>query len=153
MTLAFLPPKLCEKSAVPPCESVAEVLQSKALDRIAKRRHSVLFTDGAKAWPSSLERLGMDHVTSQQVRHSHKEFVNTGQQHSSLAGTMSVDSRWRQLKEWICASTNNKHGKQVNKQLETLVFAWLWRHNRDVSEPLADDLGRLCREECTGHVQ
>ena len=75
MAMVFLPPRLVQKSSVPPMETTEEVLQSNLLDQIPKRRKVILFSDGAGAWPAALTKKGVKFTHNEQVVHCKKQFV------------------------------------------------------------------------------
>ena len=156
MAMVFLPPRLVQKSSVPPMETTEEVLQSNLLDQIPKRRKVILFSDGAGAWPAALTKKNMKFTHNEQVVHCKKQFVAYVQKpvrgHSKVAGTMSIDSRWGHVKTWLPRQLHTKqHGGSktgsLNPEIEETAFAWLWRHNEPCQTSFIAALGKLCRKE------
>jgi hypothetical protein len=146
LLLKILPHKLIKKGARPSPESTDEVMKSSILQHIKKRRSSVLFTDGAAAWPAALKKSKLSGVTCQQVRHKRGEFVKrvaTSRSHSSLAGTQSLDARWKSLCDAIPTNVPTRPNRATSSRLFQYMWSWLWRHNMDVNADLLTELGKI----------
>ena len=59
-----------------------------------------------------------------------------------LAGTESLDQRWKRLDHYVPAELSTKVNGEVSADLWVDVYSWLWRHNLR-GEPLVDSLGAL----------
>ena len=55
--------------------------------------------------------------------------VATPAGHSDLAGTESLDQRWKQLEKYIPPEVHTKKNGEVDGCLWVYVYSWLWRHN------------------------
>jgi hypothetical protein len=68
----------------------------------------------------------------EQVKHYNGEYVKeveTPCGHSDLAGTESIDQRWKRLDAHIPAELCTKRQREVSPDLWGYVCSWLWRHN------------------------
>ena len=149
MAMTFLPNKLVAKNGVPPVESCQEVCGSGLLAQIRKRSRTGFFSDGAKAYPKALAISGLRNAHSRVAVHSRQEFIRecvTPAGRSNLAGTMSIDSRWRALKQFVGAHVATKVDHQINPKLRVLCFSWLFCFNNQMcSSRFFNELGRLAR--------
>ena len=113
MALAMAPNKLVPKAGRPPVESTEEVLSSRLLDRLHRRKKIVCFQDGAWAWTAALKKKGLDkRVICKVSKHYLKQFAhrvnNVPPGHSKIAGTMSIDSRWLSLQTYMPKELSGK---------------------------------------------
>ena len=143
--LAMLPVKLLRPNARPPPLANDELLESGLLDRC--RKGTVVFSDGAQAYPSVIKAHYRGVLLSRNVAHNRKEYtrrVRTPAGHSSLAGTMSIDAVWKSLKASIPSQLKSKTNKKINPLFEDYIWSWLYRHNNS-SATGAAHLGPLFR--------
>ena len=120
MLLQFLPAKLVPQGPSPPSESSEEILNSGVLGHVPTRRKTLLFTDGAASWPKAVKAQGRRNVQTRFARHFLKEFIRevpSLRGHSRLAGTMSIDSRWKSLKSYLESTWSAKKARRVNPML------------------------------------
>ena len=91
-----------------------------------------MFADGAKAWPKAAKQIGLQ-IRTVQVAHSRMEFTRKvpffKAGHSTLGGTMSIDSKWTAFERLIPSNPNTKTGRVVNENLCTYLYAALYRLN------------------------
>ena len=85
---------------------------------------TILFTDGAPAYPSVAEKLGVQH---EWVNHSKGQFTKTvrGNQRGKpkvLAHTGTIDACWKSCKMMIPNSLTSRH-----PMIKTYCKAWQWR--------------------------
>ena len=122
-----------QKKGKPPPESKSKI------DRCNLQRHvetkvggknTILFTDGAPAYPSVAERLQIQH---EWVNHSKGQFTKTVTRQARgrpivVAHTGTIDSCWKQCKNMIPSSLSSRH-----PMLLTYCKAWQWRfvHRND----------------------
>ena len=93
-------------------------------------KNTILFTDGAPAYPSVVERLQIQH---EWVNHSKGQFTKTVTRQARerpivVAHTGTIDSCWKQCKKMIPSSLSSRH-----PMLLTYCKAWQWRfvHRND----------------------
>jgi hypothetical protein len=109
------------------------------------RPGTVVFADGAQSWKEVVREDFPQLCFPKQVVHSQGEYskeVQTPAGHSGLAGTQSLDQRWKQLDRYLPAELHTKKDHGVNPDLWTYVYSWLWRHNLR-GESLLSSLGEL----------
>lgn len=146
LVIAILPYKLVPPSARPPVESILEVRSSQLLHRA--KDPATIFADGAQAW-TSVAAQDCPWLLKREVVHSEFEFtreVTNRKGGSKLAGTQSIDQRWRRLDDYIPEQLNIKAERQVNPELWGYVYSWLWRHNNP-GQDLLKGIMQLCDAE------
>ena len=122
--------KLVPPGARPPPESTIEIASSKLLDRASQLKQLTIYSDGAHAWPKCIGNYPK--LRSVAVAHKKSQFVKVVRRKggsSSRAGTQSIDQLWRQLDSYIPKELKTKYKHQVNNELYTYVYSWVWRHN------------------------
>ena len=92
-----------------------------------------MYADGANAWPKAAKQIGLQ-IKTVQVAHSRMEFTWKvpffKTDHSTLGGTMSIDSKWTAFERLIPSSLSTKKGRVVNENLHTYLYAapYRWNH-------------------------
>lgn len=93
-----MPSRVVQKNAVPPIESVEELmacplLQQFALDRQGHKAH--LFLDGCRNWDYALQKLKAKHVNKpNHVKHGDKQFFVKNRGKKPDGGTQTLDCIW-----------------------------------------------------------
>jgi len=124
--------KLVLPGGAPPPEDTEEVRATGLLKQAKPRASVVVFADGAPAWKEVVTKDFPHLFFPDQVVHSRHEFVKevaTPAGHSSLAGTESIDQRWKRLDAYLPPEKHTKKDHEVDPSLWTYVYSWLWRHN------------------------
>ena len=137
--------KLVPPGSRPPPESVKEISDSNLLERANKVLRLTVFSDGAFAWPKNIQDY--PHLRSASVCHKRSEFVKVVPRRSgssTLAGTQSIDQRWRLLDAYIPSTLKTKLDHRINPSLYTYVYSWVWRHNLG-DKDIMTELGKLFR--------
>ena len=105
--VALLPMKLVPPGSSPPPESKAEVIESKLLKRIVRKRPAGLFSDGAKAWLAALKEPGMKQVRKLAVAHRKRQWTKKfpmakkSKSLSRTGGTQCIDRWWEGVDSFI----------------------------------------------------
>ena len=133
-----LPEKVVAPATPPPPEAFEEMKTAGLLNRIDKK--AFLFCDGAHAWKLLVNEHNKTHgarVRLTNVSHYKGEYtktvLNRARGQAALAGTQSIDSRWRWLKKYVPHSVKARAPKgcpnPVNPLLDEYVYSWQWRTN------------------------
>ena len=149
ITIVALPMRLVCPGGPPPPEAFEELRDSKLLDRCHPRAY--LFTDGAHSWPKLAKahnKLRKTRLRLQEVAHYKGQYTRslakTAKDQSTIAGTQSLDSRWRWLKAYVPHSIKARIDRQTNAELDQYVFSYQFRANvKAKGENLWLELGKL----------
>lgn len=152
ITIARLPVRMVAPGGPPPPEAFEELRQSGLMKRCAKS--AFIFTDGAHSWPKLIKhhnRLTKSRMRLEEVVHYKGQYTRTvrnpvrGQ--SSIAGTQSLDQRWRWMKTYVPFNLKARSGRTVNPRLDTYVFSYQFRVNTKVAgESVFTKLGGIVRK-------
>ena len=151
VTVCALPMRLVGPHAPPPPEAFDELRDAGLLSRCHKR--AFLFCDGAHSWPKLVKHHNLEnkaHIKLEEVIHYKGQFTKDVKKRargqSSIAGTQSIDSRWRWLKHYVPHSIKGRVSRDVNPKLNDYVFSWQFRSNCNArNESLWETLGALVR--------
>ena len=145
IVVAPLAHKLVPPCARPPPESTKELRDAKILDSADPNYNLSVFSDGAFAWPNMCQAY--PRLRNLQVNHRNNQFVkdvDSACGSSSVAGTQSIDQRWRRLDEYIPKEVQTKDSShQVNDELYNYIWSWMWRQNMNNSADMFSKLGKL----------
>ena len=91
----------------------------------ANGKNTILFTDGAPAYPSVAQKLESQH---EWVNHSKGQFTKTVHRlqcgHAKvLAHTGTIDACWKACKKMLPGSLSSRH-----PMIMTYIQAWQWRY-------------------------
>ena len=73
--LQLFPVKLAPPGSAPPPESEKEILGSSLLHRVDAKKPSVIFSDGAAAWPKATKKVHGKKVKHAAVSHKNSQFT------------------------------------------------------------------------------
>jgi hypothetical protein len=134
ISLVRLPLRLVSKHGPPPPEAFQELLNSNLLKRCASDVN--LFTDGAHAWPKLVKaynKMNKAKVCIREVKHYKSEYTKTSKKgrrgQSLIAGTQSLDQRWRWLKRYVPHGIKGKIDRRENPRLDSYVYSFQFRSN------------------------
>lgn len=155
ITIAKLPLRLVAPHGPPPAEAYDELKEAGILERCGPK--CTLFTDGAHAWPKLVQhhnRVAKSRIQVKQVAHYLAEYTKsvpkTRKGQSGIAGTQSLDQRWRWLKAYIPHSIKARQGRKDNPSLDNYVFSYQFRANTRASgRDLWGAVGNLVRRKIT----
>lgn len=121
----------------PPPEAFEELLAVRLLHRCTNKAN--LFTDGAHAWGKLTKRHNKDHRTKinlKEVAHYKGQYTKrvpkSRRGQSTIAGTQSLDQRWRWLKNYVPHSLTAKLNHDFNERLDDYVFSYQFRVNAQI---------------------
>ena len=133
--IKMLPMRPLPPGSRPPPLSNEELLNSKILDHVVLGS-TVLYTDGAQAYPSVISQV--PGLKVQQVSHAKMEFakrvpwVRAGS--STMGGTQCLDSTWAALDKFIPKTVLSKDDHNVSNRLMQYIWAGVYRvSHRDES--------------------
>jgi len=88
--------------------------------------NEVIYSDGAKAWPSMAKRHGHRSIS---VRHVLQELKRKPWRASKIAGTQKADSSWKSIKKWIpdTLETTGRFSRRINPHLLQYIRSWQWQ--------------------------
>ena len=147
-----LPVKLVPPHASPPPESANEITNSKILKQIHAKKASVLYSDGAHGWPTSLKKSGLKKIKSVAVSHRRLQWVKkTSMKHKKPkavkdGGTQIIDRWWQSLDTFVPPQVHNKASKggPINQKLFDYVFGFVWRYQLKSTTDMKTAIGKLC---------
>ena len=150
--VAVLPVKLVPPHASPPPESTCEVVGSKILKNIDPKKKSVLFSDGAHAWPHSLKQENLRNIKNVAVSHRKlqwiKKFSGKYKKPKSTkdGGTQMIDRWWESVDGFVPRQIHNKckKGGAINHHLLDYVFGFVWRYQLKDTVDMKTELGKIC---------
>jgi hypothetical protein len=150
VSLSFLDFKLIKKGGKPPPEEFEEVKKTNLLKQIRNRgQKSTLFMDGAEAWVKAKRdqcpRLSIKPVSHRQMEFTRKN-IPTRKGEAKTRGTQAVDRRWQGLDRYLPAQVVAKHRKDVNGELATYIYSWVWRTWLPSKSDLLSEIGKLCSQ-------
>ena len=147
-----LPEKVVAPASPPPPEAFDEMKAAGLLNRIDAK--AFLFCDGAHAWKLLVNDHNKTHgarVRLTNVQHYKGEYTKPvhrrGRGQAALAGTQSLDSRWRWLKKYVPHTVKARAPKggptPINQLLDHYVYSWQWRTNcKAAGKSLWSQLGK-----------
>jgi L-rhamnose mutarotase len=146
-----LPLKLVPPMSSPPPEGKSELVNSKLLRRLDKKKVVRLFADGAHAWPAAVKAEGLANVRNFAVSHRGLQFtkklkLKKKAKYSNTAGTQVVDRWWESLDEYIPKQLHSKTGKggTINEALFDYVFSFVWRCSLSDNADFKAEVGKVC---------
>ena len=151
ISVVKLPSRLVAPGSPPPPESFGEIKKAKLMHRLSKT--AFLFCDGAHAWKKLVDDMNetrKSRVRLENVTHLKQEYTRPVRRpmrgQSTIAGTQSIDQRWRWMKVYVPHSLKGRCASGVNPSLDEYVFSWQWRSNQiQKCASLWDALGALLR--------
>jgi hypothetical protein len=153
MSIVKLPVRMVSPNAPPPPEAFDELRDAKILDRVDKK--AFLFTDGAHSWPKLVKWHNLKNkarLTVHEVKHYTGQYTSVLKQkvargQSSIAGTQSLDQRWRWMKAYIPTSLKGRVNRDANPKLDSYVFSYQFRVNtRARGKTIWSALGQLVKQ-------
>jgi hypothetical protein len=140
--LALLPFKPLAPGSRPPPLDNPELISSGIL-RVLQAGSTVLYTDGAHAYPSVL-KSHFPNIIGKSVSHANMEFTKKvpwfKAGHSTLAGTQCIDSTWGALDKFL---PNTLKTKGADRNVNPMVMEYIWAGVQRMNHKDSDGLSLL----------